>query len=128
MYPNTQYYTPNNQFAPTNFYDVAPRIAISPTEAVRLEYYYSFLWRYSERDAIYVGAPWPGGQGQNAYAVTALVPGRSIGRQSDLRLTWTITPHLLTLFEFGIFWPGAALRTAGAKTTTFLDANLTFKF
>ena len=37
-------------------------------------------------------------------------------------------PHLLTLFEFGIFWPGAALRTAGAKTTTFLDANLTFKF
>jgi hypothetical protein len=128
MYPNTQYYVPNNEFAPTNFYDVAPRIGIAPTDTVRLEYYYAFLWRYSERDAIYIGAPWPGGQGQNSYAVTALVPGRSIGRQSDLRLTWTITPHLLTLFEFGIFWPGAALRTAGAKTTAFLDANLTFKF
>jgi hypothetical protein len=34
----------------------------------------------------------------------------------------------LTLFEFGIFWPGAALRAAGGKTTTFLDANITFKF
>ena len=128
MYPNTQYYAPNNQFAPTNFYDLSPRIGIAPTDSVRLEYYFSFLWRYSERDAVYIGAPWPGGQGQNSYAVTALVPGRSIGRQSDLRLTWTITPHLLTLFEFGVFWPGAALRTAGAKTTTFLDANLTFKF
>jgi hypothetical protein len=89
---------------------------------------FSFLWRYSERDAVYTGAPWPGGQGQNSYAVTALVPGRSIGRQSDLRMTWTITSHVLTLFEFGMFWPGAALRTVGGRTTTFLDANLTFKF
>jgi len=128
MYPNTQYYVPNNEFAPTNFYDLAPRISISPTATIKAEYYYSFLWRYSDRDAIYTGAPWPGGQGQNSYAVTALLPGRSIGQQSDLRVTWTITPHVLTLFEFGVFWPGAALRTAGGRTTTFLDANLTFKF
>ena len=128
MYANTQYYVPNNEFAPTNFYDVAPRIGVSPTDTVRVEYYYSFLWRYSERDAVYTGAPWPGAQGQNSYAVTALVPGKSIGQQSDLRLTWSITPHVLTLFEFGMFWPGAALRTAGGRTTTFLDANLTFKF
>ncbi len=128
MYPNTQYYVPNNEFAPTNFYDVAPRITISPIDTIRIEYYYAFLWRYSQRDAVYIGAPWPGGQGQNSYAVTALVPGRAIGKQSDVRLSWTITPHLLTLFEFGVFWPGAALRTAGGKTTTYLDANLTFKF
>ena len=125
MYAKTEYYVPNNEFAPTNFYDVAPRVSISPTDTVRVEYYYSFLWRYSERDAVYTGAPWPGAQGQNSYAVTALVPGKPIGQQSDLRLTWTITPHVLTLFEFGIFWPGSALRTAGGRTTTFLDANLT---
>jgi peptide/nickel transport system permease protein len=47
----------------------------------------------------------PGAQGQNSYAVTALVPGKPIGQQSDLRLTWSITPHLLTLFEFGVFYP-----------------------
>ena len=52
----------------------------------------------------------------------------SIGRQSDFRLSWALNPHLLTLFEFGLFWPGSALRTAGAHTTTFLDANLTFRF
>ena len=46
----------------------------------------------------------------------------------DLRLTWAITPHVLTLFEFGIFTPGSAIRTAGGHVTTFLDANLTFKF
>ena len=128
MYANTQYYVPNNEFAPTNFYDLAPRISVAPSDTVKVEYYYSFLWRYSDRDAIYTGAPWPGGQGQNSYAVTALIPGRSIGQQSDLRMTWAITPHVLTLFEFGVFWPGAALRAAGGRTTTYLDANLTVKF
>jgi hypothetical protein len=128
MYPDTQYYVPNNEFTPTNFYDVAPRITVNPTDRIRAEYYYSFLWRYSTADAIYTGAPWPGGQGQNSYAVTALLPGRPIGRQSDLRVSWTITQHVLTLFELGVFWPGSALQTAGAHTTLFLDANLTFKF
>ena len=128
MYPNTQYYAPNNEFAPTNFYDFAPRISVRPTEMIAAEYYYSLLWRYSEADAIYTGAPWPGGNGQNNYAVTVLAPGRTIGRQSDLRVTWTITPHLLMLAEFGVFDPGSAIRTAGGRTTTYLDANLTFKF
>jgi len=128
MYPNTQYYVPNNEFAPTNFFDLAPRIRLKPAETVTIEYYYSFLWRYSEGDAVYTGAPWPGGNGQNNFAATVLAPGRVIGRQSDLRATWAITPHLLTLAEFGIFTPGAALRAAGARTTTFIDANLTFRF
>ena len=128
MYANTQYYAPNNEFAPTNFYDVAPRISITPLTTVTAEYYHSWLWRYSEGDAVYIGAPWPGAQGQNSYAVTALIPGRFIGRQSDFRVTWAITPHVLALGEVGIFYPGSVLRAAGAKTTTFLDANLTFRF
>jgi hypothetical protein len=128
MYPNTQYYVPNNEFAPTNFYDLAPRISVRPTETVTAEYYYSFLWRYSDADAIYTGAPWPGGNGQNNYAATVLAPGRTIGRQSDLRVTWEITPHILMLDEFGVFDPGSAIRTAGGHTTVYLDANLTFKF
>ena len=128
MYPNTQYYVPNNEFAPTNFYDFAPRVSVKPSDTVTAEYYYSFLWRYSESDAIYTGAPWPGGNGQNNYAVTVLTPGRTIGRQSDLRVTWAITPHLLTLVEFGLFSPGSAVRAAGGRTTTYVDANVTFKF
>ena len=90
--------------------------------------YYSFLWRYSQADAIYTGAPWPGGNGQNSYAATVLAPGTVIGRQADLRVLWTITPHLLMLAEAGLFSPGTAIRTAGGKTTAFLDANLTFRF
>jgi hypothetical protein len=128
MYPNTQYYAPNNEFAPTNFYDFAPRISVRPTDTVTAEFYYSFLWRYTNSDAIYTGAPWPGGNGQNNYAVTVLAPGGTIGRQSDLRVTWQIVPHLLTLFEFGVFSPGSAIRTAGGRTTTYLDANITFRF
>jgi hypothetical protein len=128
MYPNTQYYAPNNEFAPTNFYDFAPRFSVKPADNVTIEYYYSFLWRYSQSDAIYTGAPWPGGNGQNSYAVTAVLPGRVIGRQSDLRVSWAINPHVLTLFEFGLFMPGSALHAAGGRTTTFLDANLTFRF
>jgi len=128
MYPNTQYYAPNNEFAPTNFYDVAPRISVRPSETVSAEFYYSFLWRYSQSDAIYTGAPWPGGNGQNSYAVTVLAPGSTIGRQSDLRVSWEIDPHVLSLYEFGVFMPGSAIRTAGGHTTVYLDANLTFKF
>ncbi len=128
MYPNTQYYAPNNEFSPTNFYDFAPRISVRPTETITVEYYYSFLWRYANSDAIYTGAPWPGGNGQNNYAVTILAPGKTIGGQSDLRVTWQVLPHLLTLFEFGVFSPGSAIRTAGGRTTTYLDANITFKF
>lgn len=128
MYPNTQYYAPNSEFAPTNFFDVAPRITVTPLPTLRAEYYFSFLWRYAQDDAIYVGAPWPGAQGQNSYAVTALVPGQAIGKQSDLRITWDITPHIFTLFDFGVFWPASALLAAGGRTTTYLDANLTLKF
>jgi hypothetical protein len=86
------------------------------------------LWRYTNSDAIYTGAPWPGGNGQNNYAVTVLAPGGMIGRQSDFRVTWQIVPHLLTLFEVGVFSPGSAIRTAGGRTTTYLDANITFRF
>ena len=43
-------------------------------------------------------------------------------------MTWTITPHVLALGEFGVFDPGSAIRSAGGRTTVFLDANLTFKF
>ena len=64
----------------------------------------------------------------HVYAVTALLPGRVIGRQSDLRVSWSIASHLLTLCEFGLFWPGSALRAAGGRVTSFLDVNLTFKF
>jgi hypothetical protein len=128
MYPMTQYYAPNNEFAPTNFYDVAPRLIVAPLPTLRVEYYFSFLWRYAQSDAIYVGAPWPGAQGQNSYAVTSVVPGQPIGRQSDLRITWDVTQRFVALFDFGIFWPGSALRSAGAGTTTYLDANLTFRF
>lgn len=97
MYPNTQYYAPNNEFAPTNFYDFSPRVSAAPMGTVTAEYYYSFLWRYSESDAIYIGAPWPGAQGQNNYAVTALIPGRrsggnpisaSIGRSRRICWLW----------------------------------------
>jgi hypothetical protein len=74
MYPNTQYYAPNNEFAPTNLLDFAPSVSVRPFPTVTAAFYYSFLWRYSGSDAIYTGAPWPGGNGQNSYATTVLAP------------------------------------------------------
>lgn len=128
MYPNTQYYAPNNEITPTNFYDIAPRLRVAPTDDIAAEFYYAWFWRYSQADAIYIGAPWPGGNGANAYAVTTLARGSYIGAQPDLRVTWTITPHVLVLAEAGLFFPGSALRSTGGRDTTFLDVNLTFKF
>ena len=128
MYPNTQYYVPNNEIAPTNFYDFSPHITVQPTSNVSIEGYYNYLMRYSQNDAVYIGAPWPGGNGANGFAATALTKGSTIGQQYDLRLSWAINPHVLTLFELGTFNPGQALRTAQARVTDYFDANLTLRF
>jgi len=48
---------------------------------------------------------------------------RTIGRQSDLRVSWEITPHLLRLNEFGMFDTGSAICAADGRTAMFLDAN-----
>jgi len=127
MYPQTQYYAPNQQFAPTNFYDFSPRLRLSPAPGLTIDCYYAFYWRYSEADAIYRGG-WSGADGPNSYAVTVLSRGREIGRQIDLRLTWNIAAHVSSQAEVGIFYPGSALRVAGGKTTTYLNANVTYKF
>jgi hypothetical protein len=127
LLPNTYYYLPNSSFAPTNFYDVSPRLSVSPASQLVVEVYSAFLWRYSEADAIYNGN-WKFGNGTNAYAPTALVRGRWIGMQPDIGIRWTPTRHVALRLEGAIFFPGAALRAVGGKTTSYVNATLTLKF
>jgi hypothetical protein len=125
---NTTYYLPNSFFSPTNFYDVAPRIKVQPTKEISAEFYYAFLWRYSEADAIYSGTAWQGGGGTNLYAATALTRGRRIGRLPDLSVVWTPLPHVSVLVELATFFPGSALRSVGAQTTSYAQWAVTLKF
>jgi hypothetical protein len=125
---NTAYYLPNSFFSPTNFYDVAPRIKVQPTAELSAEIYYAFLWRYSEADAVYSGTAWQGGGGTNQYAATALTRGRRIGEQPDLSIVWTPVPHVSLLVEFATFRPGSALRSVGAKTTSYTQWTVNLKF
>lgn len=127
MFPDALYYLPNSFFTPTNFYDVAPRLRVTPAQGLNVEFYYAFLWRYSESDAVYTGN-WKGANGTNALAATALVPGRVIGRMPNLTVSWVPLRHLILRLTVAEFIPGDALKRVQAKNTTYVNAQATVKF
>ena len=104
----------------TNFYDFAPSLSVRPFPTVSAALYYSFPWRYSGRRRAIPARHGRARTGQNSYATTVLAPGRTIGRQSDLRISWEITPHFLMLNEFGVFDPGSPIRAADGRTAMYL--------
>jgi len=127
MFPDTLYYLPNSFFSPTNFYDIAPRVRVTPMQGLNVEFYYAFLWRYSESDAVYTGN-WKGANGTNALATTALVPGRVIGRMPNLTVSWAPLRNLFLRLTVAEFLPGDALKRVQAKNTTYVNAQATVKF
>lgn len=127
LFPDTLYYLPNSFFSPTNFYDIAPRVRVTPAPGLSVEVYYAFLWRQSEDDAVYTGN-WKGANGTNALAASALTPGRVIGRMPNLTVTWAPLRHIVLRVTAAEFLPGKALRTVGGKNTTYVNAQATVKF
>lgn len=127
MFPDTLYYMPNSFFSPTNFYDVAPRLRVTPWAGVTADLSYGFFWRHSEDDAVYTGN-WKGANGTNAMAVSALVPGRVIGRTPNLTVAWTPLRHVVLRLTAAEFLPGAALKAVQARNTTYVNAQLSVRF
>ncbi|HYG86932.1 MAG TPA: alginate export family protein [Azospirillum sp.] len=127
LFPDTLYYLPNSFFSPTNFYDIAPRIRVTPAPGLSVDFYYAFLWRYTTGDAVYNGN-WKGANGTNAYAVTALTPGHVIGRMPNLTITWTPLRNIIMRTTVARFLPGNALKAALARDTTYVNAQMTLKF
>ena len=98
-----------------------------PAPGLRVDVYYAVLWRYSVEDAVDTGN-WKGTASANAYSPTALVPGRFIGMQPDIALFWAPVGHLRFRVEYAVFFPGAALSAAQAKTTSYVNLTAQFKF
>ncbi|MDR3519247.1 MAG: alginate export family protein [Azospirillaceae bacterium] len=123
---NTYYYLPNSFFSPTNFYDISPRLRFSPMPSLSAEFFWAFLWRYSQGDAVY-GGNWQGG-GVNNLAVTALTRGRVIGNMPDLTLTWHPVPHITVRGIAAVLLPGSALTAASGRDTWYFDSQVSFQF
>lgn len=127
MFPDTLYYLPNSFFTPTNFFDIAPRIRVTPAPGLTVEAYYAFLWRQSEEDAVYTGN-WKGANGTNALAASALVRGRAIGSMPNLTVGWTPLRGVILRATVAEFIPGQALKSIQARNTTYVNTQLTVKF
>lgn len=127
MFPDTLYYMPNSFFSPTNFYDVAPRLRVTPWAGVTADLSYGVFWRHSEDDAVYTGN-WKGANGTTALAVSALVPGRVIGRLPSPTVTWTPLRHVVLRLTAAEFIPGTAPKAVQARNTTYVNAQLTVRF
>jgi hypothetical protein len=127
MFPDTLYHMPNSFFSPTNFYDIAPRVRVTPVAGVSAEFSYGFFWRQSQDDAVYTGN-WKGANGTNALAASALVPGRVIGRMPNLTVTWAPVRNLILRLTAAEFIPGSALKAVQGKNTTYVNAQMTAKF
>lgn len=127
MFPDALYYMPNSFFSPTNFYDIAPRVRVTPLPGVSADFSYGFFWRHSEDDAVY-GGNWKGANGTNAMAVSALVPGRVIGRLPNLTVAWAPLLNVILRVTVAEFLPGRALKAVQAKNTTYVNTQLTVRF
>lgn len=127
MFPDTLYYLPNSFFSPTNFYDIAPRIRVTPMPGLTAEAYYAFLWRQSEEDAVYTGN-WKGANGTNALAASAMVRGRAIGSMPSLTVSWVPLRHVILRATVAEFLPGSALKAIQARNTTYVNTQLTVRF
>lgn len=127
MFPDTLYYLPNSFFTPTNFFNISPSLTVRPFQSVTAEFYYAFLWRASEADAVYTGN-WKGANGTNAFAASALARGAEIGQMPNLTVTWTPSPYLVLRTTLAQFLPGDALKNVGATPTTYVNAQATLRF
>lgn len=121
------YYAENTVIAPTNFYNISPRITTRVGSKVVISLYDSFFWRYSTKDTVYSGL-WEGGNGANAYAVTAFNRSRFVGQQPAITVDYAPIPHVTIAAQLADFIVGDVLKKGGAKDTYYARVITSFRF
>lgn len=105
---------------PTNYSDVAPTISFTPMKDVRVLSELAFVWRNSERDAVYSGV---GG----AYAGTQNVTGHDVAKLLRLNAAWSATPNLTFTLRTEYLRAGKVLERAGYADSAFTGIWATFR-
>lgn len=118
---NNIYYTYGVFVAPINFLAAAPNLSFQPIPRVRVTAEYEFMWRSTERDAVYRSNGTP-------YLRTQNVTGREIGRAARLQAVWSISPRLSFTGRLEHFAAGDVLTRAGYRSSNFGAGWLSFRF
>ena len=108
LYPNLGYFTDAPVFYPGNTADLQPNVTLNPLSGISLHAGTDFIWRISDRDAVYAppGVPLVLGNGTGPSFVTAL---------SFLRADWTPDPHV-TISISGVHgFASGVIATAGGR-------------
>jgi hypothetical protein len=118
---NNIYYTYGVFVAPINFLAVAPNVSFTPVGKVRVTAEYEFMWRSTDKDAVYRSNGTP-------YLGTQLVGGSKIGDAARLQAVWTITPRLSFTGRLEHVAAGNVLTRAGYSSSDFATGWLSFRF
>jgi hypothetical protein len=122
LFASTSYSGLAGQLGPANTIDLAPSIAFSPREKVRITAGFISFWRTSLNDGIYSTTGSLRRTGQ-------LSDARHIGNQATLQWLYTPTPGWTFLATAARFNAGRFLEeTPPAEDVTYLTAWMAFRF
>ncbi len=118
---NNIYYTYGVFVGPINFLAAAPNLSFQPIKKVRVTAEYEFMWRSTDRDAVYRSNGTP-------YAGTQNVAGHEIGQAARLQAVWSISPRLSFTGRLEHVAAGDVLTRAGYKSSNFGAGWVSFRF
>jgi hypothetical protein len=118
---NNIYYTYGVFVGPINFLAAAPNVSFEPIKKVRITAEYEFMWRSTDRDAVYRSNGTP-------YAGTENVAGHHIGDAARLQAVWSISPRLSFTGRLEHVAAGNALTRAGYGSSNFGAGWISFRF
>ncbi|MDB5405366.1 MAG: hypothetical protein JWL84_278 [Rhodospirillales bacterium] len=111
----------------TNLYDVAPRIKVSPSATLSMEFSWTFWWRYSSADDGVYGPQGPYNSAPLA-GTTANARGNYIGSQPQPDVRWTPIAHVAFDGEIGQMVAGPVVKNAGGQNDTYAFVQVTLQF
>jgi hypothetical protein len=95
---------------------------LEPTDRLRVRLAGSWMWRYSDADALYDA-------GSNVVRAGGLSGEREIGQEIDLTATYRLDRHTLLEIGYSHFFPGDFIRTSGpGPPIDFVYAQIEFTF
>lgn len=118
---NNIYYTYGVFVGPINFLAAAPNLSFQPIKKVRVTAEYEFMWRSTDRDAVYRSNGTP-------YAGTQNVAGHHIGDAARLQAVWSISPRLSFTGRLEHVAAGDVLTRAGYHSSNFGAGWVSFRF
>jgi Alginate export len=127
LFPRGAYFGPRlTMFGPYNMFDVHPVLMFTPLQNVSIAFDWSWFWRESLDDAIYIiGSGQPGGLARPSNGSKA----RYIGNQANFELLWALDSHTTINIDLAGFITGGFLKDTGqAGNVAFSNVGIDYKF